>query len=92
MLRFADFHARLIAHIRSKVQSGELTERGLARMTGISQPHVHNVLKGKKLFSMEVSDAILHELHLDLLDLVHPSELKRHAQRISLILPGRTSR
>jgi hypothetical protein len=91
MLRFADFHARLIAYLRSKVRSGELTERGLARMTGISQPHVHNVLKGKKLFSVEVSDTILRELDLDLLDLVHPSEFKRYAVRVNL-LPGRTPR
>lgn len=92
MLRFADFHTRLIAHLRDKVRSGELTERGLARMTGISQPHIHNVLKGKKLFSVGVSDAILRELQLDLLDLVHPAELKRYALRLSLALPPRTSR
>ena len=69
-----------------------MTERGLARMTGISQPHVHNVLKGKKLFSVDVSDAILRELQMDLLDLVHPAEFKRYAVRVSLVLAPRTSR
>lgn len=92
MLRFADFHTRLLAHLRDKVRSGELTERGLARMTGISQPHVHNVLKGKKLFSVEVSDTILRELQLDLLDLVYPAEFKRYAVRLTLLPPPRTSR
>ena len=80
-VRFAEFHTRLVACLRDKVRSGELTERGLARMTGISQPHVHNVLKGKKLFSVDVSDIILRELNLDLLDLVHPAELRRHTIR-----------
>ncbi len=82
MMRFAEFHTRLVDCLRDKVRSGELTERGLARMTGISQPHVHNVLKGKKLFSVDVSDTILRELNLDLLDLVHPAELRRHAVRL----------
>jgi plasmid maintenance system antidote protein VapI len=82
MVRFAEFHTRLIACLRDKVRSGELTERGLARMIGISQPHIHNVLKGKKVFSAEVSDAILRELDLDLLDLLDPAELRRKARRV----------
>ena len=75
MLRFADLRLRLVASVREKVRSGELTERGLARLTGISQPHIHNVLKGKKLFSLEVCDTILQELHLDIFDLVEPAEV-----------------
>ena len=39
-------------------------------MAGISQPHVHNVLKGKRLFSPELADTILHVLRMDLLDLI----------------------
>jgi hypothetical protein len=92
MLRFAEFHSRLVAHIRDRVRSGELTERGLARMTGISQPHIHNVLKGKKFFSPEVCDTILTELNLDLLDLLHPAEVKRQVIRLNLNLPGRNQR
>jgi len=91
MMRFAEFHTRLVDCLRGKVRSGELTERGLARMTGISQPHVHNVLKGKKLFSVDVSDTILRELNLDLLDLVHPLELRRHAVRLDSLPPGHDS-
>jgi hypothetical protein len=75
MLRFADLRLRLIASVREKVRSGEMTERGLARLTKISQPHIHNVLKGKKLFSLEVCDIILQELHLDIFDLVGPAEV-----------------
>ena len=41
----------------------------LARITGISQPHIHNVLKGKRLLSPEKADEVLRQLQIDLLDL-----------------------
>ena len=74
-MTFHDLHGALIDHLNQCVQSGEITERGLARRTGISQPHIHNTLKGKRLFSWKNADAILSELDLDLLDLIHRSEL-----------------
>jgi transcriptional regulator with XRE-family HTH domain len=58
-----------------------MTERGLARVTGISQPHIHNVLKGKKLFSAEMSDTVLRGLNLDILDLLEPAELSEKLRR-----------
>jgi len=72
---FGEFHRRFVNYLRLRVSSGELTERGLARMTGISQPHIHNVLKGKRNFSAEMADAILYHLDLDLIDLIQPDEL-----------------
>jgi transcriptional regulator with XRE-family HTH domain len=73
-MTFHDLHGALIDYLNQCVQSGEITERGLARRTGISQPHIHNTLKGKRLFSWESADAILRELDLDLLDLIDRSE------------------
>lgn len=49
----------LIRHLRGRLYNGELTERSLARVTGISQPHLHNVLKGKRLLSIPKLDQIL---------------------------------
>ena len=43
-------------------------------MTGISQPHIHNVLKEKRSLSLDSADLILRVLHLDLLDLLDPGE------------------
>ncbi len=44
--------AAQIAGVRPESNSnGELTERGFARSVGISQPHVHNVLKGVRNLS-----------------------------------------
>jgi predicted transcriptional regulator len=74
-MTFQDLHLRLIAHLRERIHSGELSERGLARLTGVSQPHIHNVLKGKRSFSTEISDTILFFLKLDLLDLLEPEDL-----------------
>jgi transcriptional regulator with XRE-family HTH domain len=73
-MTFHDLHGELIDYLNQCVQSGEITERGLARRTGISQPHVHNTLKGKRLFSWESADAILRELDVDLLDLIARSD------------------
>ena len=73
-----DFHElerRFLEHLRNRVRSGELTERHLARITGISQPHIHNVLKGKRTLSSSTADVILHILQLDLLDFIQPDEL-----------------
>ncbi|HUI81250.1 MAG TPA: helix-turn-helix transcriptional regulator [Bryobacteraceae bacterium] len=73
-INFQGLQTRLVVHLRHRVRSGEITERSLARVTGISQPHLHNVLKGKRFLSFEKSDQILHQLHLDLMDLIETDE------------------
>jgi transcriptional regulator with XRE-family HTH domain len=78
---FQDLERRFIEHLRQRIRSGELTERGLARLAGVSQPHVHNVLKGKRIFSPETADMILHVLRLDLLDLIDPEEISEFHRR-----------
>jgi hypothetical protein len=47
-LAFADFQQRLISFVVAKIRNGEFTERGLARVLGVSQPQLHNVLKGAR--------------------------------------------
>jgi transcriptional regulator with XRE-family HTH domain len=69
-MTYKDLNDRLIAVLRHRIRSGQLTERGLARATGISQPHIHNVLKGKRLLSAEAADEILRRLDLDLVELI----------------------
>jgi hypothetical protein len=71
---FECLQLRLIAHVQNRVQRGELTERGLARRTGISQPHLHNVLKGVRGLSPEIGDVLLRHLHITLLDLLKEEE------------------
>ncbi len=67
---------RLVAHVQGRLQRGELTERGLARRTGISQPHLHNVLKGVRVLSPQIGDLLLHHLHITLVDLLNADELE----------------
>jgi transcriptional regulator with XRE-family HTH domain len=80
---FQELERRFIEHLRQRIRSGELTERKLARMAGISQPHVHNVLKGKRVFSPSMADTLLHVLKVDLLDLVEPEEAAEIQRRRS---------
>ncbi|MCU1274362.1 MAG: transcriptional regulator, family [Bryobacterales bacterium] len=65
---------RVIAHVQGRVRRGDVTERGLARLTGISQPHLHNILKGVRVLSPHMADLILRQLHINLLDLLEPDE------------------
>ena len=74
---FEELHGRLLSSLRMRLSNGELTERRLARLTGISQPHVHNVLKGKRLLSPGAADQILHRLGLSVLDLLRREESAR---------------
>ena len=78
---FQELHRRLTLLLLDRVRKGEATERGLARKTGVSQPHIHNVLKGKRLLSAGTADAILEELHLDILDLLDPRDIVEWQQR-----------
>ncbi len=68
-MTFQELHESLALHITRKVRRGELTERGLARRAGISQPHLHHVLKGKRYFSLQTADLVLLELGLNVFDL-----------------------
>lgn len=78
---FQELEQRFIEHLQHRIRSGDLTERKLARLAGISQPHVHNVLKGKRIFSTAMADTILHVLRLDLLDLIQPEEVSKIERR-----------
>ena len=80
-MNFGELQRRFLSHLRSRVRSGELTERGLARLTGISQPHIHNVLKGRRALSPDFADTILSRLELDLVDLFEPDELLEWRRR-----------
>lgn len=52
----------LAAHIQDRIRRGDFTERSLARRAGISQPHLHNVLKGVREMSPRTADALMREL------------------------------
>ena len=80
-MTLAEIQLRFVSLLRKRVRNGELTERGLARAVGVSQPHIHNVLSGKRTFSVETTDDIMRQLHLDLLDLIEPAEWAQSRER-----------
>ena len=74
---FRELQSRLIRHLQERIRSGEISERRLADAVAVSQPHLHNVLKGKHSFSVPTADKILRQLRLDLLDLIDPKERRK---------------
>ncbi|MBZ5729078.1 MAG: helix-turn-helix domain-containing protein [Acidobacteriia bacterium] len=80
-MNFQELLRRFTAHLRERVRSGEVSERSLARLTGVSQPHLHNVLKGQRDLSLEKADEMLRRLGLDLLDLIEPEEVVEWRRR-----------
>ncbi|HEU0123500.1 MAG TPA: hypothetical protein VFQ91_23420 [Bryobacteraceae bacterium] len=81
LLSFHELHERLLALVRRRIHNGELTERAIARITGISQPHVHNTLKGVRTLSPYLADILLSSLRISLLDLLTREELTKHLSR-----------
>ncbi len=73
---FGALQARLIRLVNARVQSGDFTERGLARFLGISQPQMHNVLKGARKLRPELADRLLSTLDMTALDLLEAAELE----------------
>jgi hypothetical protein len=80
-MTFHDLQQRLIEDLRQRVRSGDVTERSLARATGVSQPHMHNVLKGIRLLSVDTADQILRHLDMDLLDLIELEDVREFRRR-----------
>src|SRR5262245_31776821 len=78
---FAQLHSTLLSTLRARVRNGILTERQLARLAGVSQPHIHNVLKGTRSLSSEFADEILLKLNVSVLDLIDRATLSDYLSR-----------
>jgi len=76
-INFGALQARLLSLISLRLDNGEFTERGLARLIGVSQPHIHNVLKGKRKLQTELADRIMRRFNISILDLFQEAELRK---------------
>jgi plasmid maintenance system antidote protein VapI len=76
---FQALQSRLIQFVNLRIKNGDFTERGLARILGISQSQVHNVLKGARRLQPELADHLLYKLDISVLDLLDLSELNDQA-------------
>lgn len=66
---------RLLAFVRLRINNGEYTERGLARILGVSQPQMHNVLKGARGLRPALADRFLRKFGITALELLTDAEL-----------------
>lgn len=67
---------RLLTFVRLKIQNGEYSERGLARIMGVSQPQIHNVLKGARGLRPALADRFLRKFGITALELITDAELR----------------
>lgn len=77
-LSFGRLQQRLISFVKVRIQNGDLTERGLARLLGTSQSQLHNVLKGVRKLQPEIADRIIVKFGISILDLLDTEELCEH--------------
>lgn len=75
-VNFTVLQQRLLVIVRGRIRNGEYTERGLARMLGISQSQIHNVLKGARTLHTELADRIMAKLELTAQQLLEVPELE----------------
>jgi transcriptional regulator with XRE-family HTH domain len=73
-ITFGVLQARLIVFVNNRIKNGDFTERGLARILGISQPQLHNVLKGARKLNPDLADRLLGKFGIDVRDLIQPPE------------------
>ena len=78
---FEVLRARLIQQVKVRINNGEFTERGLARLLDISQSQTHNVLKGARKLQMHLADRILTRLGISAVDLLNDGELDAALRR-----------
>lgn len=60
----AEFREHILSVLTNRIRNGDFTERQLATRTGISQPHVHHILCGKRLGSDSVMDLLARAGHV----------------------------
>ena len=82
-MKIAALQTRVVRRMSARIRNGEFTERGLARLAGISQSHMHNVLKGVRTLSPELADQILDSLAMSVFDLIEPEEWEELRRRMA---------
>ena len=60
----------MIQLARARVHAGEVSERRLAKRAEISQPHLHNVLKGIRTLSPEATDRLMRVLDVTMPEVI----------------------
>jgi hypothetical protein len=78
-MRLRDLQDKLRAHIRARIDRGELTGSGLSREAGFQQGHLSNFLNARRGLSLESMDRLLDTLRIGVLDLADLKDIQRLA-------------
>jgi hypothetical protein len=81
-----DLQDQLRHQIRARIQRGEWTGSSLSGEAGFQQGHLSNFLNARRGLSVEAMDRLLEILHIGILDLVEPEDIRRR-----VVLPGPAS-
>jgi plasmid maintenance system antidote protein VapI len=79
---FRDLQDRLISFVVMKIRNGEFTERRLARVLGVSQPQLHNVLKGARPLKPEFADCLCKHFEIGVVDLLSGAEMAARLEEL----------
>ncbi len=69
-VRLQQLGAALLAELRARLSTGELTTVSLAARTCFSQPHISNLLSGRRALTIQSADALMLGLGLTTEDLL----------------------
>ncbi len=72
---FESLNRCLIFLINNKILNGEVTERALARAVSVSQPQIHNVLKGTRKLQPYLADRLMNKFRISFGDLIERANL-----------------
>lgn len=92
-MTFREAYADLIVQLYARIRNGETSQRELARELGISQPHMNNVLKGRRTLSFDRADVLLNSIDASLVFLAPAHAVrkkkvaKEYSTRIPVIMP-----
>ena len=81
-VNFEVLKSLLIRFVKLRVRNGDCTERQLARLVGVSQSQLHNVLKGVRPLKQGLADALLKHFQIGLLDLLREGESGANESRL----------
>jgi transcriptional regulator with XRE-family HTH domain len=81
----------LVMEVNRRVRNGEWTERQLARRSGISQPHIHNVLKGARTLTPDVADQLMSVMGIPMEKVIDAATISRRIPQSAFFHSSQTA-
>ena len=78
-MKFHSLRENLRKAMVERIDGGQLSGLGLARLTGFKQAHISNFLNRKRALSVDGMDKVLATQHMSIFDLLDPDEINKRA-------------